>query len=81
VLTKDDIQTLAEIVIADPMRMNLLPQFCVTIRFVVFDVAQAKERSYQNQHPIDQFLPLAIEIFNCLHKYANMFLHDCANAM
>jgi hypothetical protein len=42
---------------------------------------QAKERSYCNQHPTDQFLPLKIGIFDCLHKHVDVFLHDCANAI
>jgi hypothetical protein len=37
--------------------------------------------SYYNQHPTDQFLPLTIEVFNCLHKHANVLLHDDANAI
>ncbi len=45
------------------------------------DVAQAKERSYHNQHPTDQFLSLAIKVFGCLHKHANVFLHNYANAI
>jgi hypothetical protein len=24
-------------------------------------------------HPLDQFLPLAVEVFGCLHKHANVF--------
>jgi hypothetical protein len=45
------------------------------------DVVQAKERNYCNQHPIDQFLPLTIEVFDCLHKHADVFLHECVNAI
>jgi hypothetical protein len=48
---------------------------------VTFDVAQAKERSHCNQHPIDQFLPLVMEVFGCLHKQIDVFLHNCANAI
>jgi len=33
------------------------------------------------QYPIDQFLLLAIEVFGCLHKQVNVFLHNCANAI
>jgi hypothetical protein len=36
-LTKDDIHTLANVVISDPTRVDLLPQSCVTLGFVVFD--------------------------------------------
>jgi hypothetical protein len=42
---------------------------------------QAKEMSYRNQHPTNQFLPLAIEIFGCLHKHADVFLPNCTNAI
>jgi hypothetical protein len=61
--------------------MDLLSQSCATLGFAVFDVVQTRERSYHNRHPITQFLPLAIEIFGCLHKHADMFLHNCTNAI
>jgi hypothetical protein len=61
--------------------VDLLPWSCATQGFVASNVAQAKERSYHNWHPIDQFAPLAIEIFSCLHKHADAFLHDYANAI
>jgi hypothetical protein len=48
--------------------MNLLPQSYTTQGFVVSNVAQAKEWSYHDRHPTDQFFPLAIEVFGCLHK-------------
>jgi hypothetical protein len=44
-------------------------------------VAQTKEQSYRNSHPTNQFLPLAMEIFGCLHKKVDVFLHNCANAI
>jgi hypothetical protein len=49
--------------------------------FVASNATQAKERSYHKQHPIDQFFPLAIEVFGCLHKHVDVFLHDCAIAI
>ncbi len=81
VLTKDGICTLTNIVIVNPTWAHLLPQSRAIQRFVTSDVAQAKERSYRNQHPINQFLPLTIEIFGYLHKHADVFLHDCANVI
>jgi len=80
-LTKNDINTLADIVIVNLTWANLFPRSYTTQGFTTFDVAQAKERSYRNWHPTDQFLPLAIEVFGCLHKYVYVFLHDCANAI
>jgi len=81
VFTKDGICTLANIVIADPMQADLLPQSYATQGFAASNVAQAKERSYCNRHPTDQFFPLAIEVFGCLHKHVDVFLHDDANAI
>jgi len=49
--------------------------------FVVFDVIQIKQRSYRNYHPTNQFLPLTIEVFGCLHKHVDVFLYKCANAI
>jgi hypothetical protein len=75
------IRTLANVVIADLTRTDLLPQSYATQGFVAFDAAQAKERSYYKQHPIDQFLLLTIEVFGFLHRHVDMLLHDCANAI
>jgi hypothetical protein len=44
--------------------------------FVVSEVAQAKEKSYHDQHLTDHFLFLAIEVFGCLDKQADVFLHN-----
>jgi hypothetical protein len=79
-LTKDGIHTLADVVIIYPMWTDLLLQSCVTQRFLAFNATKAKEKNYHNWQPIDQFLPLAIEVFGCLHKHADVFLHDCANS-
>jgi len=54
------------------MWVNLFPWSCAIQGFVTSNVAQAKERSYRNQHPINQFLPLTIEIFGCLHKHVDV---------
>jgi hypothetical protein len=67
-LTKNDIHTLVDVVIVDPTWMDLLPWSCATQGFVAFDVAQAKKQSYCDQHLADQFLPLVVEVFGCVHK-------------
>jgi hypothetical protein len=80
VFTKDGIRTLVDIIIVNPTWTYLLPQFYITQGFVTFDAVQAKEKSYHNLDPNDQFFHLVIEMFGCLHKQANVFfLHDCAN--
>jgi hypothetical protein len=53
VLTKDGICTLANIIIINPMRTDLLPQSCAIQGFVASNAAQVKERSYRNRHPTD----------------------------
>jgi hypothetical protein len=63
------------------MRADLLPQSYVTQGFVASNVAPTKERIYRNRHPTNQLFLLAIEVFDCLHKHANVFLHDYANAI
>ncbi len=80
-LTKNGVYTLANIIIVNPTCANLLPQFCTTQRFATSNVAQAKEMSYHNWHPTNQFFPLAIEIFWCLQKCVCVFLHNCAKAI
>jgi hypothetical protein len=81
VFTKVGIHTLANIIIVDPTRMDLFPQSCTTQRFATSNATSAKLKSYCNRHPIDQFRPLVIEVFGCLHKHANVFLHNYANAI
>jgi len=78
---KNGICTLVDVVIIDPTHVDLLPRFCTIQGFVAFDAAQAKKRSYRNRHSTNQFLPFTIEIFGCLHKQANVFLHECANVI
>jgi hypothetical protein len=68
VFTKDDICTLANVVIINPMGVDLFPRSYATQRFVVSNVVQTKKRSYCEWNPIDQFFPLVVEVFGCLHK-------------
>jgi hypothetical protein len=64
-----------------PNVCKFISQSCVIQGFATSNVVQAKKKSYHDQHPIDQFLCVAIEVFGCLHKHAYVFLHDCANAI
>jgi len=61
--------------------MDLLPRSCATQGFGALDVVQVKEWSYCDQHLVDQFLPLVMEVFACLHRQADVFLHNCAHAI
>jgi hypothetical protein len=46
VLTKDEIHTLTNVVIVNPTRTDLFPQFHATQKFVTYDATQAKEKGY-----------------------------------
>jgi hypothetical protein len=81
VLTKDNIRTLVNVVITDPTQANLFFRFCTTKGFVAFDATQTKKWNYCNEHNVDQFIPLTMEIFQCLHKQVDMLLHNCPNAI
>jgi hypothetical protein len=73
VLTKDGICILIDIVISDPMHVDLLLQSCTTQGFADSNATQTKKNSYCDQHLTNQFFPLASEVFRCLHKQTNMF--------
>jgi hypothetical protein len=81
VLTKYSICTVVNIVIVNPTRTDLFLRSCVIQRFVTLMQLKPKKKNYHNQHSTDQFLLLRIEIFGCLHKYADVFLHNCANVI
>ncbi len=80
-LIKDGICTLANVVIVDPTQADLLHWSCTTWGFAAFEVIQAKKKSYHDRHPTYYFLLLAIEVFGCLDKQIDVFLHDCANVV
>jgi hypothetical protein len=42
-------------------------------------LTHAKVVSCCNRHPKNDFIPLVIEIFGCLHQHVNDFFHHCAN--
>jgi hypothetical protein len=57
VLTKDGIRTLVDIVITNAMFVDLPFQSCTIQKFATSNTTQAKERSYCDQHPANQFFP------------------------
>jgi hypothetical protein len=81
VLTKDGICNLVDVIITDPIQMDLFSQSCATQGFVVSNVVQAKEQSYPDRHLADQFFPLIMKVFGYLHKHVDVFLHNCPNAI
>jgi hypothetical protein len=74
VLIADGIHTLADIVIVDPTHADLVSQATFSQGMVVTIVAQANIMSYCNRHPKDDFIPLTIKIFGCLHQLGERLL-------
>ncbi len=64
-----------------PNTRGFISPTCTTQGFVTSNAAEAKEHNYYDQHPTNQFLPLEMEVFGCLHRHADVFLHNCANAI
>jgi hypothetical protein len=65
----------------DPMQVDLFSQSYTTQGFATYNATQVIEWNYCDWHPTNQFFPLVVEVFGCLHKQADMFLHNCANAI
>ncbi len=75
----DGICTLANVIIINPTQVDLVSQTTSFHRVVTKMVTQAKEGFYHNQHPINTFFSLTIEVFGCIHQQAYDFLHRCAS--
>jgi hypothetical protein len=75
VLTKNGIRTLVDISLSTQHE-----QICYPDLTQLKDLLLRKGAIATNT-PTYQFLPLTIDVFGCLHKHANVFLHDCANAI
>jgi hypothetical protein len=50
-------------------------------KFVAFKATQTKKKNYHDRHPTDHFFLFIIEVFICLDKQVDVFLHDYTNAM
>jgi hypothetical protein len=66
--SQDGIHTLNNVVIVDSTHVDLFPQSCNTQGLVASMQLKPKKKSYHNQHPINQFFLLAIEVFGCVNK-------------
>jgi len=80
-LSINGVYTLTNVVIANITWVDLVLRAILFYGVDATIEAQTKEGFYRNWFPIDMFIPLAIEVFGCLHQHANGFLHQCANMM
>jgi hypothetical protein len=61
--------------------VDLLPQSCVIQGFAAFDASQAKKGAIATNTPLINSSLLVIEIFGCLDKHVDVFLHNYVNAI
>ncbi len=80
-LSINGVYTLTNVVIATTTQLDLVLWVTLSYGVDVTIEAQTKQGFYCDWFPIDMFLSLAIEVFECLHQQANMFFHRCANMM
>ncbi len=73
------IRTLVNVIIIDHARTYLVLCVASFCEVVIMVAIQAKERFYHNWHLTNAFLPLAIEVFDCLHQQVYNFFHRCVN--
>jgi hypothetical protein len=58
--------TLASVVITNPIGVDLVSQVVLSHGIIVIVVAHAKDGLYRDEFPTNMFLPLVIEVFECL---------------
>jgi hypothetical protein len=66
VLSVDDICTLTDVIIVDPIQTYLI-SWAILSHGVVVTLMDHMKRLYYDRYPAHVFFPLAIEHFGCLH--------------
>jgi hypothetical protein len=79
VLSINDICTLANVISINPTWMNFISCVKLFHEVAMIVAIPKKEGLYWDQYLVDLFLPLAVEIFGCLHQQLDNFFHCCAN--
>jgi hypothetical protein len=67
VLSIDGVFMLVDVVIIDPIRVDLVLRVVFFHGVVAIVVALAKDDFYWNYFLVDMFFPLAIKVFGCFH--------------
>jgi hypothetical protein len=57
--------TLVDVVIVDPIQVDLVSRVAISKQVVVMIVTQAQDKLYIDQHARDIFLPFVAEVFGC----------------
>jgi hypothetical protein len=77
-ITKDKFQILMDVVIIDPIHIDLVQWTSTMIIHVTMMSAQEKTWSYTGRALGNDFIPLVIETYECFHFCFDSFLTACA---
>ncbi len=66
-LSVDGVHTLVEVVMIDMSRINMVSRVACFWGVVTIIAALTKDGLYHDRFPMDMFLRLAVEVFECLH--------------
>jgi hypothetical protein len=80
VIIKDSFCTLANVVIIDLTYRDLVQHVSMMTTHVAIIVTQDKAQSYTKEMPKNDFIPLVIKTYNCLHFHFDSFLTSCVHA-
>ncbi len=72
-LSINSVRTLAEVVIIDPTRVDLVSWVTLYHAVMTTIVAEAKDGIYLDCFPTDMSFPLVVEVIGCLHQQMNKF--------
>ncbi len=65
ITTRNNFQTLTNVIIVNPTGIDLVQCASMTTMHAITDVIQKKAQSYTKQTIGNDFIPLAIETYNC----------------
>jgi hypothetical protein len=77
VITRDNFQTLMDVVIADLTCPYLVFHVLTTTVHASIFAAQNKTQSYTKQTLGNDFIPLVIKTYSCLHLHFDFFFTSC----
>jgi hypothetical protein len=80
VITRNDFWTLANVVIATLICKDLVQHALLIIAHAITIVVQNKIRFYIYQTARNNFIPLAIETYDCFHPCFDSFFTSCVHA-
>jgi hypothetical protein len=68
------------VIIVDPTRIDLVQHALMRTTHAVAIVVQNKARSYTKQTPRNNFIPLAIKTYDCLHLHFDSYFTSYVHA-